>query len=141
MSKHTPESPEGGPPSSNGDQFSPEELEELEALLMNRRAFLLGNVQKLEDEAAQRGPEEHSNSSVHIAEHATDAYLLDISLAFIENQSGRLRDIDDALERLHDGSYGRCEMCDNLVAIDRLRAVPYARCCVPCQSEQEKAEG
>jgi RNA polymerase-binding transcription factor DksA len=140
MSKNFPEGSAGnGEARKSAPSFSSEELQELEDLLLNRRAFLLGNVQRLEDQAFRDGAEERSGVPIHPAELATDNYLLDMSLAFIENESGRLQEIDDALERLRDGSFGRCEGCDEVVAIERLRAVPYARFCVHCQTAQEQS--
>lgn len=140
MSRDTANPSSNGQPSPDGGLFSPEQLRELKALLLNRRAFLQGNVQKLEDQALRNTSEGHSTVPFHLADLATDNYLLDMSLGFMENQSGRLQDIDDALERLHDGSFGRCEGCDEVVSIERLRAIPYARFCVACQSEQERSQ-
>lgn len=44
-----------------------------------------------------------------------------------------LREIDDALERIDDGSYGTCMECEEPISLKRLEALAWARYCVPCQ--------
>ncbi|QGV81952.1 TraR/DksA family transcriptional regulator [Streptomyces ficellus] len=44
-----------------------------------------------------------------------------------------LKDIDAALARLQQGTYGTCQGCDRPIPVERLEILPYARCCVPCQ--------
>jgi RNA polymerase-binding protein DksA len=45
--------------------------------------------------------------------------------------------IDVALERIRDGSYGRCESCDEEISVERLRALPFATFCIDCQQARE----
>ena len=52
----------------------------------------------------------------------------------------RARKLGQALERLHDGEYGRCEECDQLIAPARLRAMPEVTTCVRCQDMLERAQ-
>jgi len=52
-----------------------------------------------------------------------------------------LREIEDALERLRERSYGTCMDCDVLVSRKRLEAVPWARYCVPCQERRNPLSG
>lgn len=47
-------------------------------------------------------------------------------------------EIDEALERLRDGSYGRCEACGKTIDIARLEILPFTRRCLPCRQEAEK---
>ena len=48
-----------------------------------------------------------------------------------------LREIDDALDRLRDGSYGTCMDCGITISKKRLEAVPWARFCVTCQERRQ----
>jgi DnaK suppressor protein len=50
----------------------------------------------------------------------------------------RLAEIERALSRLSDGSYGRCEKCSQAIPPRRLEALPFATLCVPCQSAADK---
>ena len=62
----------------------------------------------------------------------------EISLLLTDREREKLWAIDDALERIEDGTYGICENCESEIAPKRLEAMPFTRLCVSCQSEQEK---
>lgn len=53
--------------------------------------------------------------------------------ALIATARQDVADTAHALQRLAEGTYGVCELCRNDIPVGRLRAVPHARCCVPCQ--------
>ena len=55
--------------------------------------------------------------------------------SLIEIAQRRLANIDDALARVEDGSYGVCESCGEEIPVERLKALPFARRCVDCQRE------
>ena len=54
-----------------------------------------------------------------------------------ERSEERLKAIEGAFERLESGSYGECEQCGGEIPIERLRALPFASCCVECQQQRE----
>jgi DnaK suppressor protein len=54
-----------------------------------------------------------------------------------EAERRELLDIDAALARIAQGTYGRCERCSQAMGQQRLRAIPEARLCITCSSEQE----
>jgi DnaK suppressor protein len=58
--------------------------------------------------------------------------------ALIRMLESRLADIDRALERIDDGSYGVCAGCSNEIPPRRLDALPFATLCVSCQSVADK---
>ena len=64
----------------------------------------------------------------------------DRQLSHILNDRDRkkLIEIDEALERIEDGTYGICEECGKRIASNRLKIMPFARLCVPCKSDIEK---
>jgi RNA polymerase-binding transcription factor DksA len=55
----------------------------------------------------------------------------------MESESGEVQEIREALERLHNGTFGSCESCGHAIPLERLKAIPYARLCVGCKSEEE----
>lgn len=57
--------------------------------------------------------------------------------ALVERLEKVLGEIDAALQRLDDGTYGRCTECGNEIAPDRLEALPYAALCVACQEQEQ----
>lgn len=62
--------------------------------------------------------------------HANDAVLE----AIRESAEVELQQIDDALRRIEDGSYGRCSKCRGPISRERLQAVPYATTCIGCSA-------
>ena len=58
-------------------------------------------------------------------------------VALLESLDGTVRQIDAALARLSTGAYGHCDVCSEPIPLARLRAVPFATRCVPCQSAKE----
>lgn len=62
----------------------------------------------------------------------------EISFILSDREREKLQGIQDALERIDDGSYGVCESCDTEIAAARLEALPFTRLCVSCQSDREK---
>ncbi len=55
------------------------------------------------------------------------------------NRDAQLReDLRRAFEMIEDGSYGRCEDCETAIAPARLKAIPWARCCVRCQELRDR---
>lgn len=63
----------------------------------------------------------------------------DIALQAIEVE--QLEQIEDALERLDEGTYGQCENCGQDIPPGRLEILPHATLCVNCQSQQERMYG
>ena len=63
----------------------------------------------------------------------------DLDLTLMEMQAETCRRIDDALQRLEQGTYGSCEECDEEIPAARLSALPFATLCVTCQELQEES--
>jgi DnaK suppressor protein len=70
---------------------------------------------------------------------AADAMAL-MDIASVSHQLGEMREVEGALARLADGSYGECEDCGSPIPYARLEAYPMARRCVACQEAVEAAE-
>ena len=51
-----------------------------------------------------------------------------------------IKKIRQALERIKDGTFGRCESCDEVIGAERLRARPVTTLCIECKTEQERQE-
>ena len=67
-----------------------------------------------------------------------DNYDREFSLGLADNEQKILNRIDAALERIENNAYGVCELCEKKISKARLKVVPYAELCVPCQEKQEK---
>jgi len=79
-----------------------------------------------------------SGYTFHMADVATDTYDREFSLGIASNERQMLYELDDALKRIEEGSFGICEDCKNPIAKTRLKAVPHARLCLACQEKREK---
>lgn len=120
--------------------LSKAELKEFKALLLIRKATLQGDVKTLEDEACKKGTDAAGDLSTlpqHLADLGTDSHEQDISLGLMENETDELHEIQEAFERIKDGSFGLCETCRKKVPKERLKAIPYARLCVNCKKKEE----
>ncbi len=64
--------------------------------------------------------------------------LVDIELAAVDRHIREIRDIDAALMRIAEGSYGICCDCNDPIVIERLEAYPTAKRCIACQEIHER---
>lgn len=69
---------------------------------------------------------------------AVDSANDEISSQIAEIESRELGQIEHALERISEGTYGQCEICNSKIAVARLNALPYTSTCIDCQREQER---
>jgi DnaK suppressor protein len=105
---------------------------------------LKGDVSTLEEGAyRQTGGEASgslSNMPLHMADLGSDTFEQQVTLSLLENEETQLLEITDALERIRQGKFGRCQVCGTEIAPERLDAVPYTRYCAACaRKEQEGA--
>ena len=122
--------------------LSKSELTEFRDLLLLRKKVLQGDVKTLEDEGCKKGTDAAGDLStlpMHLADLGTDSFEQDITLGLMENESDELHEIEEALERIKDGSFGLCESCKKKIPKERLKAIPYARLCVNCKKKEEGA--
>jgi DnaK suppressor protein len=72
------------------------------------------------------------------SEDRTDDFDREFALNLVSSEHDVLFEIDDALRRIHVKTYGKCDGCNKRIEKIRLRALPFARMCVKCQSESER---
>ncbi len=119
------------------------EFKQYRALLIDLRARLCGDVKHLSDGALDDGGD--SKTPNHMAELGTDSYERDFALSLMENDQETISEIDAALQRIQEGTYGLCEAClaegksatKASIPKTRLKAIPHARNCVSCQEASE----
>jgi RNA polymerase-binding transcription factor DksA len=81
---------------------------------------------------------EASAFGTHQADAGSDAYDRDLALNLLSQEQNALYEIDEALVRLSNGTYGYCEVSGAIIMKERLEAIPFARLTVECQSQVEK---
>jgi DnaK suppressor protein len=77
-------------------------------------------------------------SGDHIADSATETYMRELDDGLEENAEHLLAEIEAALGRIEDGTYGLCVNCGKPIGEDRLEAVPYATLCIDDKRAQER---
>jgi DnaK suppressor protein len=75
------------------------------------------------------------------ADLAFDASGEEVSSQLAELESRELMQIERSLDRLKQGSYGVCELCQKKIPVSRLNALPFSTTCIHCQREMEHAGG
>ncbi len=73
----------------------------------------------------------------HLADTATETYDRELDYTLEENSEHVLGEIDAALARIEDGTYGTCTNCGTQIPVERLEARPWATLCIGCQRERE----
>jgi RNA polymerase-binding transcription factor len=104
--------------------------------LTGRRESLLGQVQAAEAYSRERDAEATQDP----ADMAANAYTKELLMSMSTNDRQLLQSIDAALDRIHDGDYGKCANCGQPIQEKRLEAVPWARHCIRCQDLIERGQ-
>jgi DnaK suppressor protein len=110
------------------------------AFLKNSQAKLLEMKKQVMAEIRQdlkQGREGTKDDGMDAYDLASEERDREISFILTDRDRGKLQAIEDALERVEDGSYGVCESCESEIAEGRLAAMPFTRLCVQCQADRE----
>jgi RNA polymerase-binding protein DksA len=110
-----------------------------EALLEERKRVQAA-IQNLHDEnpgsLAEDAGEETAYDN-HLADTATETYDRELDYTLEENSEHVLAEIDAALQRIEEGTYGTCTNRGEPIAVERLEALPWATLCIDCQRDRE----
>jgi RNA polymerase-binding transcription factor DksA len=119
------------------------EMEAYQQHLLALRDRHNGDVSHLAEEAFHRSGEgatgNLSNMPIHMADLGTDNFEQEFTLSLMQNEEQTLDEIAAALERINQGTFGRCEECQGEIPKARLQALPYARYCVECARKLEQS--
>jgi RNA polymerase-binding protein DksA len=114
-----------------------DDLQTYKSALNAERRRILINVDGLRDElgVSLTDETEENGLETHIGDQGTMTFLRERDLTLDELEEGILLDIDAALERIRQGSYGICTSCKQPIAAERLEALPWAERCIDCQEQ------
>lgn len=109
--------------------LSTDQIDELRRQLRSERLRILGNIEALHTEFGMTISEETEEHGLetHLADQGTMTFLRERDLSVEEHEERLLEEIDAALKRIDDGSYGVCEVDGDPIEFDRLQALPWAR--------------
>ncbi|MCX5695538.1 MAG: TraR/DksA family transcriptional regulator [Candidatus Omnitrophica bacterium] len=123
-------------------KFTKKELTEFKKLILKRKDEVSDEIKHISDDTLKKSQKDASGDisgyTYHMADVATDNYDREFSLGLASNDRQSLYELEDALKKIEDGSFGVCEDCKHLITKVRLKAVPHARLCVKCQEKREK---
>lgn len=123
-------------------KFNKKELAGFKKLILKRKQEILDDIKHIADDTLKKSQKEASGDisgyTYHMADVATDTYDREFSLGLASSERDFLYELDDALKKIEDGTFGICEECKTLITKTRLKAVSYARLCVKCQERKEK---
>lgn len=105
-----------------------------ETHLTAKRNELLGLVERTED----YGREADREVSQDPADKASNSYTKELLFSQSTNERNTLRLVEEAMDRLSDGSYGECTNCGDEISAKRLEAIPWAPYCIKCQELMEQ---
>jgi len=125
-----------------GHKLTKEDIEFFKQLLLKLRKKIVSGLQHIEQESLNTNPKEASGDlsgyGFHMADSATENFDTEVRLGMVSSEQNLLNEIDDALKRIDDGTYGICEKYQTPISKARLKAMPYTRYCLKAQEEEEK---
>ena len=120
--------PTDGKPRKNQAGLTSKELEHFRSVILEKRRELVGDMVSMESEALRTsGGTNLSNMPAHMADLGTDNYEQEFTLGLVEKDRGLLRELNSALAKIQNGTYGICEGTGKPIAKVRLEAQPWAR--------------
>jgi RNA polymerase-binding protein DksA len=109
--------------------------------LLEERTRVEAAIQNLHDENPGTLSEDAGEETAydnHLADTATETYDRELDYTLEENSEHVLADIDAALKRITEGTYGICTNCGEPIAVERLEALPWATLCIDCKRDRER---
>jgi RNA polymerase-binding transcription factor DksA len=120
----------------------PEKFRRYYKLLIELRTHLTEGIELHSEETLKRSSKDDagdlSSYGQHMADAGTDTFDRDFALSLVSSEQEALTEIDAAIKRIHDGTYGICEATQKPIAKDRLLAVPFTRYSAEAQKDIER---
>ncbi len=132
---------ESGPAGAKKSPFNKRELNKYRKLLLAKRAELMGDVEQLETDALRSESGNLSNLPQHMADAGSDNYETSLSLDLAAADRRLIKEIDAALKRIDDRTYGLCEHTGRPINLARPDELPWARFSIEAARELERRGG
>jgi len=107
----------------------------LEDILLNKRREVVQQIESL-----MVGQEETATGILDTGDQSLKNHETDVDLTLLEMNNRLLKEIEEALLKVHENRYGICEECGAEISSGRLKAMPFAKYCVTCKERQELFE-
>jgi len=130
------------PPMEVDLESVPEKYRRYYKLLLDLRKHLSEGITLHSEETLKRSAKDDagdlSSYGQHMADAGTDTFDRDFALSLVSNEQEALTEIELAIKRIKDGTYGTCEITGKPIAKERLSAVPFTRYSAEAQKEIER---
>lgn len=115
--------------------MSPEDSKFFQGLIIQEKKEVLTSL------GIQLEPHEPVFNGSHLPDHATDVMIHSITIQLNSREGRYLYHLEEALERIKNGTYGICRSCGNDIPRKRLEAVPHTTQCIHCKNKEERQKG
>lgn len=123
-------------------KFNKKELDYFRKLILKMKEKIIDEIKHISEDTLKKSPKDAagdiSGYTYHMADVASDSYDREFSLGLASNERQSLYELDDAIKKIEEGTFGICEECKSLITKTRLKVVPFAQLCVKCQEKKEK---
>lgn len=124
------------------NNITQKELEKFKQILLEKRGEILRNVNEMEDETLRKSrldaAGDLSSMPIHMADLGSDNYEQEFALGLMDSERKLLKEIDEALIRIENDTYGICQGLNKPISKARLNAQPWARYSVEYAKMLEK---
>lgn len=114
--------------------------EALHKMLIGKRQEIIREIEESLGQSLTEDQQRRLESARDVGDQALMDLERELGISLMEMRNKRRQSIDEALTRLHEGTYGICAECGVEISEKRLQAVPFAKLCVECQSRAELLE-
>lgn len=122
-------------------KFNKRELAQFKKIILQIKGKISQDIERISEDTLKKSQRDAcgdiSGYTYHMADVATDTYDREFSLGLASNERKLLYELDEALKKIKEGTFGICEECQHLITKSRLNAIPYARLCLKCQEKKE----
>ena len=122
---------------SDEQTFSPEEIESAKKTLVKMKKDIFKEIDAGIKEGSSKDSTEYRGDNYDIASSERDRELM---YMLGDRERKKVREIDGALLKIKEGTYGVCDECGEPISKKRLKIIPYSNLCINCQSRAEEEE-
>lgn len=123
-------------------RFAKKDLDLYKEKLFNLKDDTLAQIRDISKDTLMKSQKDMSGDisgyGIHMADVATDNYERDFNLNLVSAERSIVLEIDAALKRIEDKTYGVCNKCKKDISKNRLNARPHAEYCIKCKTKMEK---
>ena len=120
--------------------MSPATLKKFEELILKELKESITYVEEINKDqsiGARESSGDLSSYAYHQADQGSDTNLMEQTVMMMEKERDKIRLLNDALRKVHNGTFGICDMCGENIKEARLEIIPYASYCIECMEKME----